>query len=174
MLLWDIRLRHGTRNNQHQIIKAICSKLQNHYEKRRTTENKSHHCIKLIRGQEALEALYSPRDRIMTIKDSVWKAIGTLRNRDVATGRRLLLRHFITTSCQKESRYLIPRKLWRRQPKHALQLWASGPRWRLSMMVFGSIRPFKISQSEKTIATTNLRVPETSASLICNLLSAQI
>ena len=34
--------------------------------------------------------------------------VGTLRNQDVATGRRLLLRHLIITSCQKESLYLIP------------------------------------------------------------------
>ena len=33
--------------------------------------------------------------------------IGTLRNHDMATGRRLLLRHLITTSCEKESLYLI-------------------------------------------------------------------
>ena len=37
-----------------------------------------------------------------------WMIIGTLRNHDVAIGRRLLLRHLITTSCEKESLYLIP------------------------------------------------------------------
>ena len=44
----------------------------------------------------------------------------------------------------------------------------------LYMIVFGSIRPFKFSQSKATIATTNFRVSETSAQLICNSLSAQV
>ena len=34
--------------------------------------------------------------------------LGTLRNQDEAIGRRLLLRHLITTSGQKESLNLIP------------------------------------------------------------------
>ena len=34
--------------------------------------------------------------------------IGTLRNEDLAIGRRLLLRHLITTSWQKESLYFDP------------------------------------------------------------------
>ena len=34
--------------------------------------------------------------------------IGTLRNQDMAIGRRLMLRHLATTSYEKASRYLIP------------------------------------------------------------------
>ena len=37
--------------------------------------------------------------------------LGTLRNEDLAIGRRLLLRHLITTSWQKESLYLIPTQM---------------------------------------------------------------
>ena len=42
------------------------------------------------------------------------------------------------------------------------------------MMVFGSIRPIKFSQSEMTIATTDFRVSETLAQLIFNLLNAYV
>ena len=50
-------------------------------------------------------------DQQLESNDAPSSTIGTLRNEDLAIGRRLLLRHLITTSWQKESLYLIPTQM---------------------------------------------------------------